>query len=106
MCYFIAEMFLRQVGPYQFYVLLIFLITYLLNQLDRYMLPITVKPMAQELHFGDKGCMIMSNYTESDLGSVKCDALHQQKLVYFYTPILGWWVETPMVRVGGNTHGG
>ncbi|XP_053380034.1 uncharacterized protein LOC123546771 [Mercenaria mercenaria] len=73
------KMFLRKVGPYQFYALLVFLITYLLNQLDRYMLAITIKPMAQELEFGDKGCMIMSNYTESDLGDVKCNALQEQK---------------------------
>lgn len=75
-------MFLRKVRAYQLYVLFLFLLTYLLNQLDRYMLAITIKPMSQELEFGDKGCLIMSNYTESDLGDVKCDALSEDKLVY------------------------
>lgn len=32
---------------YSIYVLLLFLITYLLNQLDRYMLAIVTKPLAQ-----------------------------------------------------------
>lgn len=73
------EMFIRKVGPYQLYALVLFLVTYLLNQLDRYMLAITIKPMAQELMFGDKGCMIMSNYTESDLGNVKCKALTEKE---------------------------
>lgn len=75
------EMFIKKVRPYQLYVLLVFLITYLLNQLDRYMLAITIKPMAQELEFGDKGCMIMSNYSESDLGDVKCNALTEKKCI-------------------------
>lgn len=75
------EMFLRKIGPYHFYALVLFLVTYLLNQLDRYMLAITIKPMAQELQFGDKGCMVMDNYTESDLGNVKCNALTEDKCI-------------------------
>lgn len=42
---------------YSIYVLLILLLTYLLNQLDRYMLAIVTKPLAQEIHYGDQGCM-------------------------------------------------
>ena len=59
------------------YTLLVFLVTYLLNQLDRYMLAITVQPMAQELHFGDQGCLMNSSFTEDQLGDVKCKAKTQ-----------------------------
>ncbi len=44
----------RKASPYSIYVLLILLLTYLLNQLCRYALPIVAKEMAQEIHFGDK----------------------------------------------------
>ncbi|KAL4218886.1 hypothetical protein ACF0H5_021474 [Mactra antiquata] len=73
------KMFIKKVGGYQIYVLFLFLITYLLNQLDRYMLAITIKPMAQELEFGDKGCLLQSNYSDVDIGDVKCDATSEEK---------------------------
>jgi hypothetical protein len=47
----------RSFSMYSLYVLIIMLITYLLNQLDRYMLGIVTKPMSQELHYGDVACM-------------------------------------------------
>lgn len=71
------EKYGKKVGLYQLYALVLFLFTYLLNQLDRYMLAITVKPMAQDIHFGDKGCMAMANYTDGDLGNVKCNSTKQ-----------------------------
>lgn len=52
---------LRDAGVYPLYVLLLLLVTYLLNQLDRYALAICAKPMAQEIHFGDKGCMALTD---------------------------------------------
>ncbi|KAH3800834.1 protein spinster homolog 1-like isoform X2 [Dreissena polymorpha] len=68
----------QKIQGYQLYALFLFLITYLLNQLDRYMLAITIKPMSQELKFGDMGCMIGSNYSDAVAGSAKCgDALSQ-----------------------------
>lgn len=48
----------HNIRPYSCYVLLMLLLAYLLNQLDRYMLSITIKPLSQELKFGDKGCMV------------------------------------------------
>ena len=48
---------LRKAGGYSIYVLFLLLCTYLLNQLDRYALGVTSQPMAQEIHFGDKGCL-------------------------------------------------
>lgn len=49
--------FFQKQNLYSGYVLSLFLITYLLNQLDRYMLAIVTKPLAQEIHYGDLGCM-------------------------------------------------
>ncbi|MBN3299814.1 SPNS1 protein, partial [Amia calva] len=46
-----------KVGGYPVYVLCLLLITYLLNQLDRYILAIVILPLAQEIHFGDKSCL-------------------------------------------------
>ncbi|KAL4218887.1 hypothetical protein ACF0H5_021475 [Mactra antiquata] len=71
----------QKIQLYQVYALVLFLLTYLLNQLDRYMLAITIKPMAQELQFGDKGCLLNGNYTENDIGSTKCNALTENKCV-------------------------
>ena len=47
--------------------LFLFLLTYLLNQLDRFLFGITAKSMAQEIHFGDKACMINTSFTANDL---------------------------------------
>lgn len=59
--------------PYKLYVLLILLVTYLLNQLDRYMLAISSKAMAQEIHFGDKACMKNTSAQDSDFNGLKCE---------------------------------
>ena len=48
---------LRQAEKYSLYVLACLLAAYLLNQLDRYALAVTSMPMAQDIHFGDKGCV-------------------------------------------------
>lgn len=63
--------------------LFLFLLTYLLNQLDRFLFGITAKSMAQEIHFGDRACMINTSFTESDLVSdngtdFKCEATSQK----------------------------
>ena len=39
------------------YTLAVLLAVNLLNQLDRFLLAITARPQAQDLHFGDKGCL-------------------------------------------------
>ncbi|CAG7718590.1 unnamed protein product [Allacma fusca] len=56
-------------SSYSLYVLALLLFAYLLNQLDRYTLAIVAKPLAQELHYGDKACMLLN---DSD-GSYKED---------------------------------
>ena len=52
----------RQASLYSLYVLIIMLCAYLLNQLDRYTLPITAKYVGFDLKFGDLRCL--PNFTE------------------------------------------
>ncbi|XP_046440533.1 protein spinster homolog 1-like isoform X2 [Daphnia pulex] len=59
----LSTFFTSKQNIYSIYVLLLFLITYLLNQLDRYMLAIVTKPLAQEIHYGDQGCMTNTSAT-------------------------------------------
>lgn len=63
--------------------LFLFLLTYLLNQLDRFLFGITAKSMAQEIHFGDKACMINTSFTASDLKvgntTMKCNVETEMK---------------------------
>eukprot|EP00118_Oscarella_pearsei_P019960 m.214851 g.214851 ORF g.214851 m.214851 type:complete len:553 (+) comp39821_c0_seq1:96-1754(+) len=60
---FAAFKLFRQARVLSIYVLLILLVVYLLNQLDRYTLPIVAKPVAQDLKYGDQKCMgNSSNY--------------------------------------------
>ncbi|KAL8609601.1 hypothetical protein ACOMHN_023737 [Nucella lapillus] len=51
----------RWVCSYASYVLLMMVLTYLLNQLDRYLLAVTARPMAQDVPFGDMGCGVNSS---------------------------------------------
>jgi len=45
------------VKVYSIYVLFMLLLTYLINQLDRFLLGIVTKPMSQDLGYGDWACM-------------------------------------------------
>ncbi|XP_067867937.1 protein spinster homolog 1-like [Heterodontus francisci] len=46
-----------QAGAYPLHVLCCLLLTYLLNQLDRYLLAIVIQPLAQDIQFGEKSCL-------------------------------------------------
>nr|XP_015222496.1 PREDICTED: D-galactonate transporter-like isoform X1 [Lepisosteus oculatus]XP_015222497.1 PREDICTED: D-galactonate transporter-like isoform X1 [Lepisosteus oculatus] len=46
-----------KIGGYPVYVLCLLLATYLLNQLDRYILAVVILPLTQEIRFGDKSCL-------------------------------------------------
>ena len=56
----------RQAKPYSLYVLLVLLLTYMLNQLDRYALSITSVEIAQDLKYGDKSCQKLPNVAGPD----------------------------------------
>lgn len=58
--------------PYSLYVLFILLVTFMLNQLDRFVLPITAVKSAQELEFGDRACLKLSNTNASNQELNKC----------------------------------
>ena len=51
--YWTFQLILR---PYPAYVLVMMLVAYLLNQLDRYTLPVVTTHVGAELHYGDKSC--------------------------------------------------
>ena len=57
----------RHVRIYALYVLLMMLIAYLLNQLDRYTLPIVTTSVGYDLKYGDIVCMKTHNETVLDL---------------------------------------
>ena len=69
---------------YAIYVLILLLLAYLLNQLDRYILSVVTKPMAQEVQYGDMQCMANAshgqiyNTTEDDL----CNATSSARYVH------------------------
>lgn len=58
---------LRKARPYALYVLFAMLIAYLLNQLDRYTLPITATSVGIDLRYGDKSCMVNPSVTSQML---------------------------------------
>ncbi|XP_065182969.1 D-galactonate transporter-like [Sycon ciliatum] len=47
---------LKSAGTYPTYVLFILMLVYLVNQMDRYVLAVSSKPMAKDIHFGDRIC--------------------------------------------------
>lgn len=57
----------RHVRIYALYVLLMMLVAYLLNQLDRYTLPIVTKSVGYDLKYGDIVCMKTHNETVLEL---------------------------------------
>ena len=57
----------RHVRVYALYVLLMMLVVYLLNQLDRYTLPIVTKSVGYDLKYGDIVCMKTHNETVLEL---------------------------------------
>lgn len=48
----------KNASIYSLYVLLLLLAAYLLNQLNRFTLPVTTKAVAQDVHYGSMSCMI------------------------------------------------
>ncbi|ELU06601.1 hypothetical protein CAPTEDRAFT_220111 [Capitella teleta] len=59
---------------YSIYVLLLLVIAYLLNQLDRYTLGIVTKPMSRDLEYGDQACFRNSSLPSTVFKSAVCNA--------------------------------
>jgi len=62
---------------YSVYVLCMLLLTYLVNQLDRFVLGIVTKPMSQELGYGDFACMKNDSVTTGPVAV--CNATDQHE---------------------------
>ena len=65
---------------YSIHVLLMLLLTYLVNQLDRFLLGIVTKPMSQELDYGDWACMRNDSVAAN---TVVCNATDEREFVWF-----------------------
>lgn len=59
-----------QAKPYSLYVLFVLFLTFMLDQLDRYALPITSIQSAQELKYGEKSCIELSNNKSEEYTSI------------------------------------
>ena len=57
---------------FEVYVLALFVVAYLLNQLDRYILAVVNIPLSQELEYGDKACQV--NHTATSDTNVVCNS--------------------------------
>ena len=49
---------------YSIYILILLTITYMVNQLDKFSLSVVAKPIAQELHYGNKACAVNNDVRE------------------------------------------
>lgn len=54
----LALALLRSVRPYSIYVLVVLMVVYLLNQLDRFVLGIAGRSLSRDLKFGDRSCYL------------------------------------------------
>jgi len=57
------------VHPYSHFVLVMMLLVYLLNQLDRYTLPVVTTSIGYDLQYGDKVCMKNKNISSTILNA-------------------------------------
>ena len=71
----------KWVCSYASYVLLLMLLTYLLNQLDRYMLAITSQSLARDVHFGDKACFHNTTLAAHLSNGTACNATTSARCV-------------------------
>lgn len=62
---------IRGVKPYAHWVLLMMLLVYLINQLDRYTLPIVVTEVGYDLKYGDKICMVNRELNSTEMDEAK-----------------------------------
>jgi len=97
---------------YSIYVLSMLLLTYLFNQLDRFLLGIVTKPMSQELGYGDWACMRNETVTQN---AVVCNAtneheyvcmlsavgFHLTSLLFFFFPQIRLGMQTMILEIAG-----
>ena len=71
----LAIALLRSARPYSLYVLLILMVVYLLNQLDRFVLGIAGKSLSTDLKFGDRSCFLNISGTSNTTTNVTTSCL-------------------------------
>ncbi len=67
--------------PYSLYVLAVLLLTFMLNQLDRFVLPVTAVETTQDLKFGTKGCLSLKNKNISASDAALCGKANQSSCI-------------------------
>lgn len=67
--------------PYALYTLFILMIVYLFNQLDRFVLGIAGRSMAQDLQFGTMSCYLNNEYEDNSTNTsclTMCNGFHTE----------------------------
>jgi hypothetical protein len=71
---------MRSARPYSLYVLVVLMVVYLVNQLDRFVLGIAGKSLAGDLHFGSLGCYLdPTNVSTSSCDYANCNATREDE---------------------------
>lgn len=70
---------LRVAEPYSLYILLILMIVYLLNQLDRFVLGIAGSSLARDLQFGSRSCFLNTSSVDTTAAcATMCNNYHSE----------------------------
>jgi len=71
---------LRAAEPYSLYILLMLMVVYLLNQLDRFVLGIAGRSLAKDLEFGSRSCLRNVSLVDNGSGcsGTSCNMLHSE----------------------------
>ena len=68
----------HSVGPYSLYILVVLMVVYLLNQLDRFVLGIAGKSVARDLQFGKLSCFLNSSYPHNESCVTSCNEIQTE----------------------------
>ena len=66
----------RSARPYSLYVLVVLMVAYLLNQLDRFVLGIAGRSLARDLHFGTLSCFLSTSNMSC---ATNCNGTHSEE---------------------------
>ena len=65
----------EEVSPYNVYRLLLLTLANLMLQINRFILAIVAKPVAQELQFGDKACLANQSFASEIINGTDAEEL-------------------------------
>lgn len=75
----LAVAFVRSARPYSLYVLVVLMVVYLLNQLDRFVLGIAGRSLARDLDFGTVSCFLNTSNMSRSSCATNCNGTHSQE---------------------------